>query len=201
MRLSDEGFLAFRWNGQDVPVYDLDHHHFDENWNRRAAKNGYRLTLPDESGTIKVNIQRSMSESELRTESPGPASQYSVVGFSYEEYPPALLSSYCSFLSGYGIGQVYTEGFFLDGILIYQNTLTPISANIDGEEILYPKFPVPATDDSDYYFIGPFGPISSFGPFSSDEFFGSPDTTTSVQPTSWGRLKQLFRGRSSPSQD
>ena len=172
VRLSDEGFLVFRWNGQDVPVYDLDHHHFDEYGFMRSAKNSYRFTLPDESGTIKVKIWRSLSG--LRTENPGPESQYSVVGFYYEQDPLAVLSSYCSFLSGYGIGRVYTQGFFLEGILIYLNSLTPISANIDGEEILYPKFP--ATD-------------------------GAPDTTTSVQPTSWGRLKQLFRGRSSPSQD
>ena len=192
VRLSDEGFLVFRWNGQDVPVYDFDHHHLDEHWARREPKNSYRFTLPGESGTIKVKIKRSRSESELSTESSGPESQYSVVTFYYSQ-DFSLLSSYCSFLSGYGIGQVYTEALFLEGVVIYQNSLTPISANIDGEEILYPMHGP--------YYGGPYYPpsVAYFG----TEFFDSlfPDTTTSVQPTSWGRLKQLFLGRSSPSQD
>ena len=143
VRLSDEGFLVFRWNGQDVPVYDFDHHHLDEHLARRIAKNSYTFTLPGESGTIEVKIQRYVSEYELRTESPGPESQYSVVDFKYSP-SFSLLSSYYSFLSGYGIGQVYTEGLFLEGALIYRNSLTPISANIDGEEILYPKSPATA---------------------------------------------------------
>lgn len=185
VHLSDEGFLVFRWNGQDVPVYDLDHHHFDESWNRRRAKNSYIFTLPGESGTIKVNIRRFMSEYELSTESSGPKSQYSIVAFKYSSTSYRLLSSYYSFLRGYGIGSVDTEAFFLEGAIIFKNTLTPISANIDGEEILYPM----------HIFSGdPYYP-----PVYIDSFY--PDTTTSVQPASWGRMKQLFRGRSSPSQD
>ena len=185
VRLSDVGFLVFRWNGQDVPVYDFDHH-LDEYVHDKRLKNSYTFTLSGESGTIKVKIERYVSEYELRPESPGPESQYSVVDFKYSSslYP---LSSCYSFLRGYGIGQVYTEGLFLENIIIFRNTLTPISANIDGEEILYPKFPATA----DYTPHGPFAEL----------FFGLPDTTTSVQPTSWGQLKQLFPKRSSLSQD
>ena len=61
VRLSDEGFLIFRWNGQDVPVYDLDHHHFDLHGYNARLGNSYTFTLPSESDMTKVNISRAMS--------------------------------------------------------------------------------------------------------------------------------------------
>ena len=190
VRLSDEGFLVFRWNGQDVSVYDLDHHHLDLGGYDRRVKNSYTFTLPSESDMTKVNITRHMSfySDGLRTESPEPESRYSVVRFISSQVDSYDKSS-CFFLRGYGIGQLYTKMSGLESSPIFRNILTPISANIDGEEILYPKHTL-----LDISYRSPFFLIL-------DLFGTSPDTTTSVQPTSWGRLKQLFLGRSSPSQD
>ena len=188
VRLSDEGFLVFRWNGQDVLVYDLDHHHFDEHGFNRQLENSYTFTLPGESDMIKVNIAR-------RTESPRSESRYSVVRFEYSQ-DIYYLPSFCFFLRGYGIGQLFTRILSLWNAPLFLNILTPISANIDGEEILYPKHTLSAPVPRSISILDPI--------FFSEDFGGvyvSPDTTTSVQPTSWGRLKQLFLGRSSPSQD
>lgn len=195
VRLSDEGFLVFRWNGQDVPVYDLNHHHLDLGGFNEFIRNSYTFALPGESDMIKVNITRYMFfySDGLRIISPRPESRYSVVRFDYSQDRSNVLS-FCFFLRGYGIGQLFTRILGLQDPL-FLNILTPISANIDGEEILYPKnvlsAPVPR-------------PITIFHPiFWSEDFDGSefPDTTTSVQPTSWGQLKQSFPKRSSPSQD
>ena len=194
VRLSDEGFLVFRWNGQDVPVYDLDHHHFDK---PNRLKNKYTFALPGESGTTKVNITRSMFfySDGLRIESPSPANRYSVVKFDYSQ-DTSYGSSFCSFLNEYGIGQLSTWLLGFENVALFHNVLTPISANIDGEEILYPKHTLLATKPR---------PINLLDPRLFSEDFGGvyvfPDTTTSVQPTSWGQLKQLFPGRNSPSQD
>lgn len=197
VRLSDEGFLVFRWNGQDVPVYDLDHHHFDEHGYNTRLGNSYTFTLPGESDMIKVNITRYtfFYSDGLATESPRPESRYSVVRFEYSQDRSYVLS-FCFFLRGYGIGQLFTRLLGLWDVPLFLNILTPISANIDGEEILYPKHtlsaPVPRS-------------ISILDPIFFSEDFGGvyvfPDTTTSVQPTSWGQLKQSFPKRSSPSQD
>ena len=196
VRLSDEGFLIFRWNGQDVPVYDLDHHHFDLHGYNTRLGNSYTFTLPVESDMTKVNISRAMSFFHgLRTESSRPESRYSVVRFEYSQ-DRSYVSSFCFFLRGYGIGQLFARILGLGDVLLFQNILTPISANIDGEEILYPEHTLSATVPR---------PISMLDPIFFSEAFGGvhifPDTTTSVQPTSWGQLKRLVPRRSSPSQD
>ena len=197
VRLSDEGFLVFRWNGQDVPVYDLDHHHFDLHGFNRRLGNSYTFTLPGESDMVKVKITRYtfFYSDELATESPRPESRYSVVMFKYSQDRSYVLS-FCFFLRGYGIGQLFTRLLGLWDVPLFLNILTPISANIDGEEILYPKHTLSAPVPRSISIVDPI--------FFSEDFGGVhvfPDTTTSVQPTSWGQLKQSFPKRSSPSQD
>ena len=195
VRLSDEGFLVFRWNGQDVPVYDLDHHHLNEYEDDRRLKNSYTFTLSSEYDTIKVNITRYMSFyfNRLITERLGAESQHSVVRFIYSQDSFYLSSSSCFFLRGYGIGQLFTDAVGLGAVPIFRNILTPISANIDRKEVLYPKHTLLSLQ-----YI-PF-PFNFLDPILLEEFLGVPDTTTSIQSTSWGQMKQLFLGRSSPAQ-
>ncbi len=112
VRLSDEGFLVFRWNGQDIPVYDfgyLDNPH------------KYTGTLPSESGTAEIRFTRFYVQYRL--------SRVSFV-FDYGE-------GLSRFLQGYGMGRfhIYVRGFHRS--LPFQNVLAPISATISGEEIVY----------------------------------------------------------------
>ena len=185
VRLSDEGFLVFRWNGQEVPVYDLDHHHFDRSV-RPVNKDSYTFTIPGKSDTTRVNITRSMYFYVDRQPIAHfkPDSRYAKVVFGYSQWTRPT-DRFTVFLSGYGIGQVHSSIPFFD-TTIYQHILTPISATIDREEILYPD-----------HTLSDFSYTSFFDEFLFPEL---PDTTTAVQPTSWGQLKQLFLGRNSPYQ-
>ena len=182
VRLSDEEFLVFRWNGQDLPFYALDHH-FDEHRSLR-----YTVSLPrlDESDTAKVNITRSMFF----------YSDQVIVKFDYSFAPYYGEVSGCFFLRGYGIGQVFTWLPYLEGTYIFHNLLTPISANIDRKEILYPEHTLVETLPN---LSGPFDGLFDLldNPFPSIP----PDTTTSIHPTSWGQLKQLVPRRRIPSHD
>ena len=118
VRLSDEGFLVFQWNGQEVPIYDFG-----------ELQNGYTVTLPWESGT-PVDVDRLV----MFYEAPKTSSLHSLVYFRWE----TVGTSYCHFIRGYGMGLFVMNFFGLSAFLpLYENALTGISANIDGEEIWY----------------------------------------------------------------
>ena len=55
VRLSDEGFLVFRWNGQELPVYDFGHPHL-------GYFHRYTSTLPIGSGTTEAHFTRSYAQ-------------------------------------------------------------------------------------------------------------------------------------------
>lgn len=118
VRWSDEGFLVFHWNGQEVLIYDFG-----------ELQNGYTVTPPWESGT-PVDVDRLV----MFYEAPKTSNQHSLVYFRWE----TVGTSYCHFIRGYGMGLFVMNFFGLSAFLpLYENALTGISANIDGEEIWY----------------------------------------------------------------
>ena len=116
VRLSDEGFLVFRWNGQDIPVYDFGH---------TSSPCEYRRTLPIESGTAEVRFNRFYAPYQL-----------SRVSFVLNSYSLSSDNAGIIFLQKYGVGQSYIE-FLYCGSVVFRNELAPISATISGEEIVY----------------------------------------------------------------
>ncbi len=110
VRLSDEGFLVFRWNGQDIPAYDLGY---------LGDPHRYTGTLPSGSGTAEIRFDRFYAQYRL-----------SRVTFRFNV-------GLSVFLQGYGMGRtyIYVPGF--GGDIRFRNILEPISAMISGEEITY----------------------------------------------------------------
>ena len=117
VRLSDEGFLVFRWNGQDFPVYDFGH---------TNNPHKYRRTLPIESGTAEVLFNRFYAPYRLPR-----------VSFGLSRYSPSSDNVGINFLQEYGVGQAYIEVEGFCGNFLFRNELEPISATISGEEIGY----------------------------------------------------------------
>ncbi|MCE2449739.1 MAG: hypothetical protein J4F35_15575 [Candidatus Latescibacteria bacterium] len=118
VRLSDEGILMFRWEGQDIPVYDFG-----------GTSNPYEYvgTFPHGSGTDQSSVRRIYTPY-----------RRSIVDFFI---PYFIFDEEIRFLQGYGVGRAYIS-VWLDGFdgwpyLSYQNSLTPLSATISGREIIY----------------------------------------------------------------
>ncbi len=123
VRLSDEGVLVFRWNGQEAPLYDFGKIRFDE------VIEGYTVTLPGEE-------VHSVDRWVAFYEAPKTSNQHSLVHF----YAPTETSvnRHCLFIRGYGMGLFVINFFGLSEFVpIFENDLTGLSANIDGEEIWY----------------------------------------------------------------
>ena len=114
VRLSDEGFLIFRWNGQDIPVYDFGH-----------IGTEYTRTLPNGS---EVRFNRYYVPYQL-----------SRVFFDLSSYPSLLYqgSARIIFLQEYGVGRTYIEYDLGCNRFPFLNELVPLSATIAGEEIVY----------------------------------------------------------------
>ena len=116
VRLSDEGFLVFRWNGQDIPAYDFGY---------LGNPHKYTGTLPSGSGTAEVRFERFYS-------------QYRLSGVSFRShYSKHYSEGFSFFLQGYGMGRayIYVGGFEED--IPFRNILESVSAMISGEEIIY----------------------------------------------------------------
>lgn len=114
VRLSDEGALVFRWNGQDIPVYDFGH-----------TGTEYTRTLPNGSW---VRFNRYYAPYQL-----------SRVFFDLSSYPSLLYqgSARIIFLQEYGVGRTYIEYDLGCANLPFLNELVPLSATIAGEAIVY----------------------------------------------------------------
>ena len=119
VRLSDEGFLVFHWNGQELPVYDFGH----------PSDYGYESTLPIGSGMTGAHLTRSYAQYRRSRVHFGFSGRY----FPYD-------GAEIIFLQEYGVGQAYIE-YYLWGracsSAFFLNELMPISATISGEEIVY----------------------------------------------------------------
>ena len=115
VRLSAEGVLVFRWNGQDIPVYDFV----------TSDPHAYTHTLPRGSGTAEAYFIRSYGPYWL-----------SRVFFRLISNP---YNAGIAFLQDYGVGIVYIEVEELTscGGASFLNELVPISATISGKEIVY----------------------------------------------------------------
>ena len=120
VRLSGEGFLVFRWNGQDIPVYDF-------------GGNFHTGTLPLGSGTTEARLDRFYAQY-WRSRVHFGLSMYSL--YDIAEYHIAEII----FLQEYGVGQTYIEHYSYPSACAsasFLNELRPISATISGEEIVY----------------------------------------------------------------
>ena len=127
VRWSDEGFLVFRWVGQEVPIFDFGGLINDSY--------SYSITLPWESAP-PVDIRRRGRF----YEAPQTSKLHYLVNFDWYRWEAdrwwGLGGRVCDFLPGYGIGR-FSEAFYGLHWPIFENILTGISANIDGEEIWY----------------------------------------------------------------
>ena len=131
VRLSDEGFLVFRWNGQDRSVYDFG---------RLDNPYEYIGTLPSEfhaaremgfsvEGTVEVYFTRFYAQFRLSRV---------IFVFSYHDITDSFpLEGGSWFLQGYGLGMAHNYRPDFWGTITYRNDLRPISATISGEEIVY----------------------------------------------------------------
>ena len=156
VRISDEDFLVFRWNGQDLPLYDFSHHHFDRYDDAYYDSYRYPVILPriEEVSDLyrKVDI-RGTDKSGIYF------SRYIL-----PSYPELLFfwdhgETQLEFLHGYGMALFNIVVLREEWVPIFHILLTPISASIDGKEIPFP------------------------------EHLSLPYLNSSVQPTSWGQLK------------
>ena len=181
VRLSGEGVLLFRWNGQDVPLYDLNP--------QRPSK--YLIpAYPIREGIFtKLAIRREGPDEKQRRiifsvhfpELPFPINfpedMPSVTDATFREEDPIYsflsvfsgprrLSSFASmsFREGYGptYGEYHDRLTGWELVPFYWNRLAPISAIISGESVSYKQI-----------LIG----------------------NTHVQSSSWGQLKRAFRPR------
>ena len=127
VRLSDEGILLFRWNGQDVPLYDLNPQHPG-----RYSIPAYPIR---ENLVTKLDVWRNYGggRQSLRF-TPHP-----------EINLPDKMGDFAVTVVLLGYGLSCTEsyyvlinlGIFSEPRLFFANELEPISAIISGEEVSY----------------------------------------------------------------
>ena len=134
VRLSDEGVLLFRWNGQDVPLYDLNFQHPGS-----YSISAYPIR---EDVSTKLDISRRVGR-RIRFEG------LIIFDFLYPELPTIPdMTVYRNvfFLPRYGLSayanEYYQEfsgfsGFFGSTHRFVINILRPISAIISGEAVSY----------------------------------------------------------------
>ena len=115
-RLSDAGILMFRWEGQDIPVYDFG-----------GTSNPYEYvgTFPHGSGTDQSSVRRVYTPYRRST-------------VDFDKYY-SIFDEGIRFLQGYGVGQAYisADRWWLFPYLFYENRLEPLSATISGREVVY----------------------------------------------------------------
>ncbi len=122
VRLSDEGFLVFRWDGQELPVYNFggDFH-------------TYTGTLPIGSDTTEADFYRFYAQYRRSRVHFG-LSMYSLYDRA-EDHTAEII-----FLQEYGVGQTYIEHYSYPSACVlpsFLNELMPLSATISGKEIVY----------------------------------------------------------------
>ena len=137
VRLSDEGVLLFRWNGQDVPLYDFNLQHPGS-----YLIPSYPLR---EDLVTKLDVYRGTSETQLRI----------IFSVTYPELNlpnsmRGLSGTHVNVLPGYGLACNEHYYRLLDGSalgllssvrLLYLNDLEAISAIISGEAVSYDQVP------------------------------------------------------------
>ena len=182
VRLSSEGVLLFRWNGQDVPLYDCNLQHPSEySIPAYPIREGIFTKLAIRRQGPRDERQRWITFSVTFPELPFPINfpedMPSVIDTAFQEQDPidALLFhfsqprrlssvAYITFREGYGLtyGEYYDRSTGWELVPFFWNRLDPISAIISGAS------------------------VSSKQPLTGN---------THVQPSSWGQLKRAFRPR------
>ena len=138
VRLSDEGVLLFRWNGQDVPLYDLNLQHPD-----RYSIPAYPTSIREDIVT-KLDMRR-WNRDERDIEFTFDYPKINLVNLGLVKLPIVF------FLSGYGL--TYQEDYYQGGFslfslffnqeglgglsLFFSNKLDAISAIILGEAVSF----------------------------------------------------------------
>ena len=128
VRLSDEGVLLFSWNGQDVPLYDLNFQHLGS-----YSISAYPIR---EDVSTKLDISRRVKDGQI------------IFDFLYPELPTIpdmVIYRNVFFQPGYGVShyaeeyyhESYWEGFFGGIHRFVINLIRPISAIISGEAVSY----------------------------------------------------------------
>ena len=130
VRLSEDGKLIFRWNGQDIPVYDLDGPYPTNPTSDLSSL----VTMPGVDPTLVQIRWRYLWFYRLSGTSTRLSSLFFSFGYrwGYE----------CLFLQGYGISFFSNGLFWTSTSPVYINDLAPVSATIAGEEISY-EWPEP----------------------------------------------------------
>lgn len=131
VRLSEDGKLIFRWNGQDIPVYDLDGPYT----NLSASDLSSLVTIPGVDPTLFGVRRRYLQFYKLSGTST--RLPYILFFFEYKSWDYRYV-----FVHGYGMGPIATDIFWTSTSPVYINDLAPVSATIDGEEISY-EWPEP----------------------------------------------------------
>lgn len=131
VRLSEDGKLIFRWNGQDIPVYDLDGPYPTNPTSDLSSL----VTMPGVDPTLVEVRGRSLQFYKLS----GTSTRLPYLFFSFRKYS---WDYRCVFIHGYGMGPIATDIFWTSTSPVYINDLAPVSATIAGEEISY-EWPEP----------------------------------------------------------
>lgn len=136
VRLSSNGVLLFRWNGQDVPLYDLNVQHLGsysipaypirENL---VTKLYVRRWNRDES-QIEI-IFSAIPEINPTNNMPNDSAAFIRV------LPRYGLVFYSELYYGNSSFSFFGDGLFFEPVLLFHNTLYPISAIISGEAVSY----------------------------------------------------------------
>ena len=133
VHLSDEGVLLFRWNGQDVPLYDLNFQHLGS-----YSISAYPIR---EDVSTKLDISRRVKDGQI------------IFDFLYPELPPIpdmLVFRNVFFQPRYGVSH-YAEEYYRqvrlnffggdftwgEDIRFAINLVRPVSAIISGEAVSY----------------------------------------------------------------
>lgn len=135
VRLSDEGVLLFRWNGQDVPLYDLNFQHTGRYSIPAYPLREYLVTklnvrrLDRVGRGIQINLTVTHPELNLPNNMQGLSgiSIWVVLGYGL------ACSEYYYITSDF----LLWEGLFLETHLFFLNDLEAISAIISGEAVSY----------------------------------------------------------------
>lgn len=128
VRLSDEGILLFRWNEQDVPLYDLNPQHPSEYLiPAYPIREGIftKLAIERERTWDGRNISFSISFPEIH-----PTNMSYIINVGFKSGYGPVYSEYYDLVTGF-------DDVFSELSPFFFNYLTPISAIISGESVSY----------------------------------------------------------------
>ena len=137
VRLSDEGFLVFRWDEKDISVYELSHHHLDDPFgNKNGGFRGSFISRKSLEINFDIDRHRNLGETVSGTDDP-PFINFSSGEVYISGFAVGLQTN---FLNGFGLAEHGVIHLGLGTLIDFSEMLFPVSANIEGEEITFPHF-------------------------------------------------------------